>query len=308
VAGNGAAHSILVQDNTIPSCSSGASVVTPDCGNSPCNLVATAAVTGSCNDSQQVPVNVTVTGSGTGSSGFNVFLDGVLVAGSPFAYSGASSTTVPILVAGNGAAHSIWVRDNTLPSCSAMVSIISPDCSNPCNAWVANYSYTTGGAGSLTLQFTDLTTGTPDQWLWGFGDGQTSFQQHPTHTYATPGVYSVCLIAGSTALNCYAPTYCSMINVATNGVITPITARQLVLFPNPVAAQGVLYARGLDASAWGTMVRLHIQDAHGRMLINEEISGAENTPITLGQSIAAGVYWVRMIAQETVYIGKIIVD
>jgi PKD domain len=249
-----------------------------------------------------------VTGSGMGNNGFNIFLDGALTPGSPFAYASASSTTVTVLVSGNGAAHSILVQDNTIPSCSSGASIVTPDCSNPCNPWVANFSYTTGGTGNLTLQFTDLTSGTPDQWLWGFGDGQTSFQQHPIHTYATPGVYNVCLIAGSTALNCYAPTYCSLVNVATNGVITPITARQLMLFPNPVAAQGVLYARGLDGSAWGEMVRLHIQDAHGRMIINEEIPGAEIVPIQMGQSIATGVYWVRIIAQKTVYIGKIIVD
>ncbi len=30
-------------------------------------------------------------------------------------------------------------------------------------------------------------------WLWNFGDGATSTQQHPTHTYASPGSYSVSL-------------------------------------------------------------------------------------------------------------------
>lgn len=30
-------------------------------------------------------------------------------------------------------------------------------------------------------------------WLWEFGDGQTSTQQHPVHEYAEPGCYDVCL-------------------------------------------------------------------------------------------------------------------
>ncbi|KPA12301.1 protein containing Peptidase S8 and S53, subtilisin, kexin, sedolisin, partial [Candidatus Magnetomorum sp. HK-1] len=43
------------------------------------------------------------------------------------------------------------------------------------------------------IQFSDLSFGYPDQWLWDFGDGQTSSLQHPTHMYADPGIYSVSL-------------------------------------------------------------------------------------------------------------------
>ncbi|WP_421948284.1 efflux RND transporter periplasmic adaptor subunit [Phaeodactylibacter xiamenensis] len=34
----------------------------------------------------------------------------------------------------------------------------------------------------LFMQFVDLTSGMPNQWLWGFGDGMTSHQQNPVHT------------------------------------------------------------------------------------------------------------------------------
>ncbi|MCP1714329.1 PKD repeat protein [Methanocalculus alkaliphilus] len=51
---------------------------------------------------------------------------------------------------------------------------------------------TTGGV-PLTVQFTDLTNGSPNQWRWDFGDGSTSFLQHPEHTYRYPGTFAVSL-------------------------------------------------------------------------------------------------------------------
>lgn len=47
------------------------------------------------------------------------------------------------------------------------------------------------GPDSLTLSFEDLSFGSPVEWYWEFGDGETSEDQNPTHTYAEPGVYLV---------------------------------------------------------------------------------------------------------------------
>lgn len=45
------------------------------------------------------------------------------------------------------------------------------------------------------VPFVDLSTGTepPVSWLWNFGDGSTSTEQHPTHSFPGPGTYSVTL-------------------------------------------------------------------------------------------------------------------
>lgn len=44
---------------------------------------------------------------------------------------------------------------------------------------------------SGVVAFRDASLNTPTAWRWQFGDGGTSTQQHPTHTYATPGTYAV---------------------------------------------------------------------------------------------------------------------
>jgi PKD repeat protein len=50
---------------------------------------------------------------------------------------------------------------------------------------------TTSGTVPLSIQFTDSSTNNPVSWSWIFGDGTTSTEQNPTHTYNTPGTYNV---------------------------------------------------------------------------------------------------------------------
>ena len=52
----------------------------------------------------------------------------------------------------------------------------------------------------LTVQFTDTTSGSaPFTYLWNFGDGATSTEQNPSHTYAAHGNYTVTLTATNSA-------------------------------------------------------------------------------------------------------------
>ena len=49
------------------------------------------------------------------------------------------------------------------------------------------------GQAPLTVDFTDLSTNQPVTWNWSFGDGNTSTEQNPSHTYASAGTYDVSL-------------------------------------------------------------------------------------------------------------------
>jgi PKD repeat protein len=59
---------------------------------------------------------------------------------------------------------------------------------------VANYTATPiSGNRPLTVQFTDSSIGLPATWSWDFGDGDStnSTVQNATHSYASPGIYTV---------------------------------------------------------------------------------------------------------------------
>ncbi|HWQ65765.1 MAG TPA: PKD domain-containing protein [Methanospirillum sp.] len=49
------------------------------------------------------------------------------------------------------------------------------------------------GIPPLTVNFTDLSTGGPVSWNWAFGDGLTSQEQNPVHTYTGIGRFTVTL-------------------------------------------------------------------------------------------------------------------
>ena len=65
---------------------------------------------------------------------------------------------------------------------------------------IASFSATqwSSSAYPVTVTFTDTSTGSPNTWLWDFGDGSTSTLQNPSHEYTNVGLYTVKLTSSST--------------------------------------------------------------------------------------------------------------
>ena len=57
----------------------------------------------------------------------------------------------------------------------------------------------TSGTAPLAVSFTDTSIGSPSSWSWDFGDGSSSTQQNPTHTYTSAGNYTVKLTVANTS-------------------------------------------------------------------------------------------------------------
>jgi len=68
----------------------------------------------------------------------------------------------------------------------------------------------------MTYYFMDMSIGNngdmPDNWFWEFGDGTTSSEQNPTHTYTEEGTYQVCLTISNNDSTCE-NTWCDNIEV-----------------------------------------------------------------------------------------------
>jgi PKD repeat protein len=84
-------------------------------------------------------------------------------------------------------------RHHALPICILILILAFPlivpaTAELPGADFIANQS---SGVVPLVVQFTDTSTGIPTTWLWDFGDGSSSDEQHPIHTFTTAGTYTV---------------------------------------------------------------------------------------------------------------------
>ena len=83
--------------------------------------------------------------------------------------------------------------------------------------------------GGSTVAFTDLSTNDPTSWSWDFGDGETSTEQNPSHTYAVADMeITACLIAAN---DFGSDTICKLVFSSS---ILDVSA-QLQVYPNPAS-------------------------------------------------------------------------
>ena len=81
----------------------------------------------------------------------------------------------------------------TLPTPTALPSPVPTPISTPGNPEARFTASPRTGPLPLTVIFLDLSSGVPDSWAWEFGDGGSSEEQNPVHTYTETGTFSVSL-------------------------------------------------------------------------------------------------------------------
>ena len=115
---------------------------------------------------------------------------------------------------------------------------------------------TTFGCEPLTVQFTDNSTSLNNitNWLWDFGDGITSMQENPSHTYTSFGNYSVTLTVNTSQGCAETLVMSNLISIGTPPVLsfavsdsTPCL-NQLISFTNTSNSNSVdwTWFNGLD--------------------------------------------------------------
>jgi PKD repeat protein len=99
-----------------------------------------------------------------------------------YTYPNAGTYTVT-LTATNAAGSNVCTKSNYVTVTSAAGAIPVPVFS----------ATPLSGSSPLTVQFSDLSTGSPASWSWNFGDGNTSTLENPSNIYSGDGTYTVTL-------------------------------------------------------------------------------------------------------------------
>ncbi|WP_202621841.1 S8 family serine peptidase [Pontibacter russatus] len=132
---------------------------------------------------------------------------------------------------------------------------------------------------------------------WDFGDGTTSTEAHPSHTYQKAGIYTVTLTA-TDSLGCVQSSSSQELQ---------IYADQVILYPNPATAHIALtLTTPIDWGNSATGPRLTLTDMTGRVVSPPSyVAGADLRYDVSG--LAAGVYIARVIYNNTSYVERILV-
>lgn len=79
-------------------------------------------------------------------------------------------------------------------------------CGDSSSSCVSAFRFIPASNDMLTFSFIDESSTAPgasiDNWFWDFGDGNTSTEQNPTHTYSEQGLYNICLYISSNDSAC----------------------------------------------------------------------------------------------------------
>jgi hypothetical protein len=144
------------------------------------------------------------------------------------------------------------------------------------------------GAATFSFEENDLSISFIDEsadatsWAWDFGDGNSSDEQNPTHTYEVAGTYTVTLTIDDG---------CSMtmdIPVGTNSISDIGAAKGFAVYPNPASRMVFL-----DNQEFGSdRLTLRLHDVSGKEVVNQDFVG-ERIELSL-DGLNSGLYFISI--------------
>lgn len=174
-----------------------------------------------------------------------------------------------------------------------------------------------------SFDFTDQSTsdGTIGTWAWDFGDGSTSNEQNPSHTYTHPGNYTVCLIITDTDGICTSHVCQHIVihhfheMIGESLIPLPSVANfgefknpvYILVYPNPLVSNTTIEYELTDE----TDVLIEIYDMQGirssKISIKKESKGVHTQPINT-VNLNPGYYYIKMVVGKETFTQKITVE
>lgn len=203
-----------------------------------------------------------------------------------------STEANPTVVYNNGGAFSVKL---TVANAAGSNTVSQSQLINVDAAPTTLFSFDNNG---LAVGFTNASSNA-NSYAWSFGDGSTSTEANPTHTYAAEGTYQVTLEATN---ECGFTAHTQTLNLVINGTANlDADNYQMVASPNPFSEELVVnYAvNGQFGKA-----NLLIFNMFGQQISAMPLSGSAGV-VKLGYQItSSGVYFVHL--QVDGKIGKVV--
>ncbi|MCK5789120.1 MAG: PKD domain-containing protein, partial [Chlamydiia bacterium] len=152
------------------------------------------------------------------------------------------------------------------------------------------------GVWPIQVSFSDISSGGPDSWQWDFGDGNTSVEQNPNHTYNNTGVYTVRLaICNGDVCDTIVKT--DYIEVLPNGIVEIGVELAAKLYPNPNDGNFTLEINDKGAHN----IELHIYNTLGAQVYSDNINSAGKTTNLISiDNLPTGVYYVHLNTKDDI--------
>ncbi len=151
------------------------------------------------------------------------------------------------------------------------------------------------------VTFTNTSTGA-EEFLWNFGDGNTSNEESPVHIYTSPGSYEVTLIVEN---DCGNHTITQTVDITT-GVNDLNLNFSAALMPNPTSG---LFEVVLESDDSQTLT-IELLDLRGILIQREKVmpgNGIIRKAFDASE-LAAGVYFVKIQGEEGFLTKRIVVE
>lgn len=183
----------------------------------------------------------------------------------------------------------------------------------PCQAYFVIYpdsGVNSGGVPGNYVGFNYSSGNYGSDILWDFGDGTTSTDAYPVHTYNVPGNYIVCLAVGVGGTTCY-DTYCdssfyafktesnpmSHLSISAPTAVAEVSLSAIHLYPNPVNNE-------LNITGYEKIELLRIFDLKGQQVFETKNT---NGKINLSK-LNTGMYFLEVHSGNRIWRNKFLKD
>lgn len=182
-------------------------------------------------------------------------------------------------------------------STSSTCSNVTVNCPTPCNnGSTASFTVTTMGMQKTFTNTSSIVGNNIASYSWDFGDGNTSTQTSPTHTYASQGSYNVCLTATFYITKSETCSITTCMNVSVEGFGSfpskmngmDDVGFDFGVYPNPVAR-----TLNLDISGEQDVYRVVVQSIDGREIAVKEVTKNNSAQFDVS-GLESGMYFITL--------------